>query len=373
MGLIRAAVSATSSAFGDQFKEFVTCPQVANDVIIQRGDVRYGKGNTNPSEGVISQGSAIVVPEGMAMMIVDNGKIVEFSSEPGTYTWDSSSEPSIFATGLGEGIKKTFQTIGTRITYGGQPAKDQRVYYVNIKMIPGNLFGSQQPEVVSDPLYGSVEITYNGEYAIRVDDPIILVHQLIGANPKDTLRFDDIFVVDGMNMLKSKFAQKVSEAIGVIMLRDHVSFNQIQVHKSEITEEMNHILDQEWHDKYGIVVEDVSLRINASEASRKIVQEMDARVAETTRMSQVYAQNGQGAAMAESMKAMQTAAGNESGAMGGVVGVGMVGQVSNNLVAGAAALQTPTSSNGEVSIKYCPNCGAPGKGNFCTQCGTKLN
>ena len=219
MGLIKAAISATSSAFGDQFKEFIECPTVANDVIIQRGIVKHGEGNKNYTEGVISNGSTIAVPQGMAMMIVDNGKIVEFSAEPGTYTWETSSEPSIFTGGLGEGLINTFKTIGTRFTYGGQEAKDQRVYFVNIKVIPGNTFGSSQPETVADPVYGSVEITYNGEYAIKITDPIVLVNNVIGANPKDTLTYDDIFKnQDGRNMLKSKFAEKVSVAIANIKI-----------------------------------------------------------------------------------------------------------------------------------------------------------
>ena len=110
MGLIRAAVSSVRSGLGDQFKEFVTCPEMDKNVIIQRGKVEHGKGNKNFSEGVISNGSGIVVPEGMAMMIIDNGEIKEFTSEAGTYTYDTSSEPSIFVGNLGEGIKNTIKT-----------------------------------------------------------------------------------------------------------------------------------------------------------------------------------------------------------------------------------------------------------------------
>ena len=183
MGLIKAATSAISSGFGDQFKEFVSCPTVDNNVIIQRGEVSHGDGNKNPSDGVISNGSGIAVPEGMAMMIVENGKIVEFSAEPGTFTWDSSSEPSIFYGSLGTNILESIKTIGQRITFGGQTAKDQRVYYINIKNIMGNTFGSSQPETIFDPVYNSVEITYNGEYAIKVVDPVVLVNNVIGANP----------------------------------------------------------------------------------------------------------------------------------------------------------------------------------------------
>ena len=206
MGLLKAFTSSASSILGDQFKEYVECPQIENDVIIQRGLVKHGEGNKNYTEGVISNGSTIAVPEGMAMMIVDNGKIVEFSAEPGTYTWDTSSEPSVFTGGFFKGIGESIKTFGSRFTYGGQPAKDQRVYYVNIKVIAGNTFGSQQPETIFDPVYGSVEITYNGEYSIKVEDPVILVSNMIGANPKDTLTYDDIFKTNGENILKSRFA-----------------------------------------------------------------------------------------------------------------------------------------------------------------------
>ena len=107
MGLIKALSGATTSALGDQFKEFVTCPTIAKNVIIQKGVVNHGEGNKNPSEGIISNGSTIAVPQGMAMMIIDNGEIKEFTAEAGTFYYDTSSEPSIF-TGGGTGtISKT--------------------------------------------------------------------------------------------------------------------------------------------------------------------------------------------------------------------------------------------------------------------------
>ena len=419
MGLIKAALGSVNQVIGDQFKEFITCPPVQNDVIVQRGTVQHGDANTTFTEGVISNGSGIAVPEGMAMMIVDNGKVVEFSAEPGTYTWDSSSEPSIFTGGLGKGIVDTIKTIGSRITFGGQTAKDQRVYFVNIKLIPGLTFGSPQPETVFDPVYGSVEITYNGEYAIRVDDPVVLVSNVVGANPKDTLTFDDIFVSEGRNMLKGKFAQKVSEAISNIMTMHNVSFNRIQSYKSDVTDQMNQILDSDWHQKYGIIVEDVTLRINATEEARKIIQEADAEISKTTRMGQVYSNNMGGTMAAATAEAMKNAAGNPNGAMMGFMGMNM-GQMQGvnvmNSVAGmpnngqatqpnmeqpmpgtvfAGAVQTPAEAPQEAPAaepvepvaeptevaepatqaagSFCPSCGAAASGNFCTNCGQKLN
>ena len=418
MGLIKALTSATSSALGDQFKEFISCPTVANDVLIQRGIVQHGEGNKNFTDGVISNGSTIAVPQGMAMMIIDNGEIKEFTAEPGTFTWDTSTEPSIFTGGLGQGILNTFKTLGKRFTYGGQEAKDQRVYFVNIKTIVGNTFGSAQPETIYDPVYGSVEITYNGEYAIKVADPVIFVNNIIGANPKDTITFDDAFKVDGKNMLKSKFAQKVSEAISNIMVTHNVSFNRIQAYKGDVTDQMNKILDEEWTQKYGIVVEDVALRINASEESRRIVQEMDADVARTTRMGQVYSDNMVGTMAAASAEAMKGAANNEGGAMMGFMGMNLANMQANNVMGtaaqvagtqpaqpasapqptpgtvfgGVAPVQTPAVTFEEPVLpvsteaaapapaapsapvaKFCPNCGVQATGNFCSQCGTKLN
>ena len=421
MGLIKALTSATSSALGDQFKEFISCPTVANDVLIQRGIVQHGEGNKNFTDGVISNGSTIAVPQGMAMMIIDNGEIKEFTAEPGTFTWDTSTEPSIFTGGLGQGILNTFKTLGKRFTYGGQEAKDQRVYFVNIKTIVGNTFGSAQPETIYDPVYGSVEITYNGEYAIKVADPVIFVNNIIGANPKDTITFDDAFKTDGKNMLKSKFAQKVSEAISNIMVMHNISFNRIQAYKGDVTDQMNKILDEEWTQKYGIVVEDVALRINASEESRRIVQEMDADVARTTRMGQVYSDNMVGTMAAASAEAMKGAANNEGGAMMGFMGMNLANMQANNVMGtaaqvagtqpaqaapapqsapgtvfgGVAPVQTPAVTFEEPVLpasteaaapapaaptapaapvaKFCPNCGVQATGNFCSQCGTKLN
>jgi membrane protease subunit (stomatin/prohibitin family) len=403
MGLIKALTSSTSSSLGDQFKEFVECPQVDNDVIIQRGIVNHGAGNKNYTEGVISNGSTIAVPQGMAMMIIDNGKIVEFTAEAGTYTWDSSSEPSIFTGGLGKGIVNTFKTIGSRFTYGGQAARDQRVYFVNIKTIPGLTFGSPQPETLFDPVYGSVEITYNGEYAIKVDDPIILVNNIIGANPKDTLTFDDIFTSEGRNILKGRFAQKVSEAISTIMTIHNVSFNRIQSYKSDITDQMNQILDADWHEKYGIIVEDVTLRINATDEARKIIQEMDADVARTTRMGEVYSNNMTGTMAAATADSMKNASNNPNGAMMGFMGMNMsqnqgsniMGTVAKidsnqpqastesqstpmpgsifNIVDSAPAPSTTEQQSTPSAPAFCPNCGTPSNGgNFCGNCGYKL-
>ena len=383
MGLIAAALSAATTTVGDQFKEVVSCPEVDNNVIIQRGVVSHGSGNMVYSEGVISKGSKIIVPQGMAMMIIDNGQIVEFTDTPGDYSWDSSTEPSVFAGNLGKSIVDSIKTIGKRITYGGQSAKDQRVYYVNIKTLPAITYGSQQPEVIMDPVYGSVEVTYNGEFNIKVDDPVILVNTMLGANPKDTLTFDDIFSTEGRNILKSKFAQKISEAINGVMTENNIPFNRIQGQRSAIADKMNTLLNADWHEKYGIVVDrEVTININASEEAKAQIREIDKvrgmANAESERvgiMSDAYSKNLQGAMAAAAGEAMIHAANNENGAMGGFVGMGMANAgtqmaagMINNLPGKEANTSTGTAS------RFCSNCGAPASDSakFCTQCGQQL-
>ena len=379
MGLIAAALSAATTTIGDQFKEVVSCPEVDNNVIIQRGVVSHGSGNMVHSEGVISKGSKIIVPQGMAMMIIDNGQIVEFTDTPGDYSWDSSTEPSIFSGNLGKSIVDSIKTIGKRITYGGQSAKDQRVYYVNIKTLPAIPYGSQQPETIMDPVYGSVEVTYNGEFNIKVDDPVILVNTMLGANPKDTLTFDDIFSSEGRNILKSKFAQKISEAINDVMTVNNISFNRIQGQRSAIADKMNTLLNADWHEKYGIVVDrEVTININASEEAKAQIREIDKvrgmAHAESERvgiMSDAYSKNLQGSMAAAAGEAMIHAADNPNGAMGGFVGMGMA-NAGTQMAAGM--INNLPGKEAQTASKFCSNCGAPASDNakFCTQCGQQL-
>lgn len=403
MGLIKAFTEGLSSSFGDQFKEFVVCPNTNKNVLIQRGEVRHGDGNRKPTEGVISNGSKIVVPQGMAMMLIENGAIKEFSAEPGEYTWDSGSEPSIFTGGFFKGIADTFRTAGKRFTYGGMAPTDQRVYYVNLLAIPGNKFGSPQPKKITDEKYGMLEVTFFGEYAFQVKDPIILVQNVVGTNPKDTITYEE--VVGGQ--LKSKFVEQITQAITIVMRKHKVSFGDIGMYGGDISNEMNTILDESWRQQYGLEITDVALAdINLTEDSMKRVSRID----DATIFSNPNLQSG---LMAQaSAEAMQTAAGNESGAMMGFMGMNMANQSGTNMMGTvnqnvSQTYQAPIynqpepgtifshpemkiTSTEELEKKedvlveenkqinnipnFCPNCGTKTTGsNFCGNCGQKLN
>lgn len=384
MGLIKAVTSSVSSGFGDQFKEFIECPQIANNVLIQRGKVNHGEGNKNPEEGIITKGSQIVVPEGMAMMVVDNGAIADFSAEPGIYTYEQSSEPTVFDGGFFKGVKDTIKTIGRRITYGGQPAHDQRVYYVNTKVMLGNKFGSPQPKKITDEKYGTLEVTFFGEYAVRVVDPAILIASVIGTNPKDTITFDEVVG----SQLKTKFIEKVTVAISNVMRNKKVSFGDTGLYGSDISDEMNKCLDDSWKKQYGLMVTDVAMGdINLTEESMKRVSRIDdAKIFSDPSMQS-------GLMASASAEAMTQAASNEAGSMMGFMGMGMANQAGANMINAVnqnmqaqntasqiqqAPAQTTTQAqtvvgaaqtNGAATPKFCSNCGSPLTGKFCSNCG----
>ncbi len=376
MGLIKAITSSTSSTFGDQFKEFVTCPSVDKNVLIVRGEVSHGEGNKHPSEGVISNGSKITIPQGWAMMLIDNGKVVEFSSEPGEYVYDTSSEPSIFHGNLGESIVKSIKTLGSRITYGGQTARDQRVYYVNLLNVLGNKFGSPQPKKITDEKYGIIEVTFFGEYSYKVDDPVALVGNVIGANAKDQVTFDEVMG----SQLKNEFVEQITKAITEVMRVKKVSFGDMGMYGSDISDKMNEILSSSWKEKYGIIVTDVAMGdINVTDESLARINKID----DATIFSDAKLQSGlMATASAEALKA---AASNENGAMMGFAGLnmannagaGMMGVANQNAQAQATTNPTPTPDAAVVAgaaPKFCPNCGTPTNGaNFCSNCGKKLN
>lgn len=411
MGLIKALTSSVSSGLGDQFKEFIECPAVDGHVLIQRGIVHHGDGNKNPSEGIITKGSAIVVPEGMAMMVIDNGAITEFVAEPGTFTYDNSTEPTVFDGGFFKGIGDTIKTIGRRITFGGQEAHDQRVYYVNTKVIMGNKFGSPQPKKITDEKYGMLEVTFFGEYAVRVVDPAILVSNVVGTNAKDTITFEDVVGTQ----LKAKFVEQITRAISYVMREKKVSFGDLGLYGGDISDEMNRCLDDSWKQQYGLMITDVALGdVNLTEESMKRVSKID----DAMIFSNPNLQSGLMATA--SADAMTAAASNTAGSMVGFMGMNMAGQAGANMMnavnqnvtgpvtmpetgrpapgevfasaqpaqpatetpasEAAPTTSTPESASQPVTEpeaqpeatpapKFCSNCGAKLTGRFCSNCG----
>ena len=187
MGLIKAGIGALGSTMADQWKEFFYCEALDKDIMVVKGRKRVSgrSSNTKGNNNIITNGSGIAVADGQCMMIVEQGKIVEVCAEPGEYTYDTSTEPSIFSGDLGDSIKATFQTIGRRFTFGGDTARDQRVYYFNTKELIGNKFGTPNPipfRVVDRNIGLDIDVSVrcSGVYSYRISNPLLFYTNVCG-------------------------------------------------------------------------------------------------------------------------------------------------------------------------------------------------
>ena len=381
MGLIKAAAGAAGGTLADQWKEFFYCDSLDNDTLMVRGKKRTSgrSSNTKGHENVITNGSGIAVADGQCMMIVDQGKIVEVCAEPGEYTYDMSSEPSIFCGNLGEGIKATFQTIGKRFTFGGDTAKDQRVYYFNTKEITDNKFGTANPvwfRVVDKRinLDKDIEIRCNGIYSFRITDPLLFYTNL-GGNVTDCYEKEQI-----APQLKTEFVNALQPAFAKIAELE-IRPSQIPAHSMEIGDAMNEVLTKKWSELRGISI--VSVAFNPV-----TMKDEDAEAIKQAQNTAMYTDPSMMAAtlgMAQA-EAMKTAAGNPNGAMMGFMGMNMASGMN-----GGANLQGLYNQGAErqqqmqaqqmqeqpvqtqppqAAGSWTCSCGTVNQGKFCTNCGT---
>ena len=371
MGLIKAIKGAVGSALADQWKEFFYCEALSADVLVAKGSKRISgrSSNTKGSDNIISSGSGIAVADGQCMLIVEQGRVVEVCAEPGEYTFDKSTEPSIFAGDLGDSIMDTFQAIGRRIGYGGDTGKDQRVYYINTKEIMGNKFGTPSPilfEVVNKRIGMSrtVNVRCNGVYSYTISDPLIFYTKVCG-NVKGQFTRDQID-----EQLKSEFISALQPAFGALAEQE-LRPAQLPGKVNELKKAMNDALKADWAENRGITVETIALnpiRLN-DEDLKKITEMEDAAT---------YGQNAfmMGGLMANATaNAMETAAGNAAGAMTGFMGMNMAG---NAMGCGFQTAQT-FYNMGVQQAQAAPaapaqggwncTCGAVNTGKFCAECG----
>lgn len=187
MGLIKAGIGALGGVLADQWKEFFYCEALDMDTLVVKGQKRVSgrSSNTKGSDNIISNGSGIAVADGQCMIIVEQGKVVEVCAEPGQFTYDASTEPSIFSGKLGDSLKQTFQTIGKRFTYGGDTGKDQRVYYFNTKELIDNKFGTPNPipfRVVDSKIGLDIDVSVrcSGVYSYKIADPLLFYTNVCG-------------------------------------------------------------------------------------------------------------------------------------------------------------------------------------------------
>ena len=402
MGLIMAAIGAAAGTMADQWKEYFYCEALPDEVLMVKGQkVVTGRGqNTKGNDNIITAGSGIAVADGQTMIIVEDGAIIEVCNRPGRYTFELGT-PSLFADGkLGTKIKQTFQQIGQRITYGGDPGKDQRIYYFNTKQISNNLFGT--PEVVPFRVVDSkigldvdVSIKCSGMYTFQIVDPLLFYTNICG-NQATEYRRDTI-----APRMKAEFIDALTPAFSTLSDME-IRPNQIPGKKSELKNAVNAALADTWGKNMGIEVIEVAIKaLNLPKEDQEMIkqaqQEGQKLFMEGRRMS-MYADPtmAAGGLVAAQGDAMRAAGSNAAGAMTGFMGVNMAqnagGMNAQQLFAmgqqqAAPAADSWTCSCGTTNTsKFCQNCGTPkpapaaadgwtcscgtvNQGKFCQNCG----
>ena len=369
MGLIRAGLNAAGGVLADQWKEFFSCEAIPEGVLALKGRKSGGRRGVNNkgSDNVITTGSVILVADGQCMMIVDQGKIVEFAAEPGEYTYDASTSPSIFCGNLGEGVAKSFNEFGRRFTFGGEPPKDQRIYYFNTKELTGNKYGTPSPvpfRVVDNNIGLDTDIGLRcfGVFSYRICDPMLFYKNVCG-NISDAYTRDRL---DGQ--LRSELLGALGMAFGRISEMG-IRYSALQMHTMELADTLNDVLSKKWREKRGLEIVDIGISsLTPVEEDAKRIQQLQSASAFRTPQqaaSQLFS------AQAE---AMRTAAGNAGGAALGFMGMNVAQQAGGNAAqlyqmgqqqAAAAPAPAPAANSWKCS------CGATVTGKFCTECGAK--
>ncbi|MBE6637521.1 MAG: SPFH domain-containing protein [Ruminococcaceae bacterium] len=368
MGLIKAGLGAIGGTLADQWKEFFYCDALDRDVLVAKGRKRVSgrSSNTKGNDNIISSGSGIAVADGQCMIIVEQGKVVEVCAEPGQFTYDRSSEPSIFAGSLGQSILDTFKTIGKRFTYGGDTGKDQRIYYFNTKEIMDNKFGTPNPipfRVVDSKIGLDIDVSVrcSGIYSYVIADPLLFYTNVCGNVEREYTR-DEID-----SQLKTEFISALAPAfarLSALELRP----NQIASHSTDIEIAMNEQLTKKWGELRGLKVKSVAM-------NPVTLPEEDAELIKQAQRTAIMRDPTMAAAtlVGAQADAMRAAAENSGGAMTGFMGMGMAMNSGNlnaqNLYAMGQqqASQTPTVAKDGW---YC-SCGETVTGNFCPNCGAK--
>ena len=371
MGLIKAGIGAVGSVLADQWKEFFYCDALPSDVLVRKGQKRISgrSSNTKGSDNIISNGSGIAVADGQCMIIVEQGKIVEVCAEPGEFTYNSSTEPSIFAGSLGESIKETFKAIGKRFTYGGDTGKDQRIYYFNTKEIMGNKFGTPSPilfEVVNKNIGFSktVNIRCNGVYSYYITDPL-LFYTKVCSNVEYEFTRDEID-----ETLKTEFVSQLQNAFGILSQQE-LRPAQIPAKVNELRAAMNESLRYEWIESRGITVGKIALNpINLSAEDMKAISQMEDSASYGSNAAMMA-----GRMMNATANAMETAAGNSAGAMTGFMGMGMAGGTMGGGFNAAQQFyqmgqQQQQANPAPAADGWKCSCGSVNTGKFCTECGS---
>ena len=368
MGLIRAALGSAGGVLADQWKEYFYCEAIPTNILAVKGQKRTSgrSSNTRGSDNIISNGSVIAVADGQCMIIVEQGKVVDLCAIPGEYTYDTSTEPSLFSGDLSENIGAVFSNIGKRFTFGGEAPKDQRVYYFNTKELTGNKYGTPSPvpfRVVDQRAGIDIDISLRcfGEYSYRITNPMLFYANVCGNvdTAYDRREIEGQLKTELLTALQPAFA-RISEM--------GIRYSALPGHTQELSEVLNQVLSAKWRDLRGLEIVSLGVSsVKASEEDEQMIKEMQRNAAfmDPTRAAAHL--------VGAQASAMQSAAQNQgAGPAMAFMGMNMAGNAGGvNAQSLYQIGQQQAAAAPAASGWVCPSCGAQATGKFCPECGAK--
>ena len=351
MGLIQAAIGAIGGTLADQWQDFYTVPDglaptAALFSAVPRGQNAGRGSNTRGSEGVITNGSRIIVPEGYGLVLMQDGAITGFAAQPGAYVWNSEAQDSQSIFAGNDIVSSLITTSWERFKFGGRPGAQQRAYFVTLKELPNNRFGTQS-EIYWDDAYMNAQVgaITRGTYTLRIIDPILFIKAFVPATYLQPGRVFDFTDIDN-----DAAAQLFNEVVGSLAPAFSMYTNdpskgnritRIQQDSIGFARSLAAAVEQnyQWSSARGLtIVATAIVSIEYDEMTRELLRNVQ-------RADALSGQRGN-SNMQASVAAGFEAAGENAGP-GGIIGMGMAGGA-----AGLGGLQQPVPQQGYPQQGY---------------------
>lgn len=399
MGIIKAIGTAISGSLADQWLEVIEAGEMGDQTVFTTG-VKIRKGsNTKGTVDTVSNGSVIHVYPNQFMMLVDGGKVVDYTAEEGYYTVNNSSLPSLFNGQFGDALKESYQ----RVKYGGSTPTVQKVFFINLQEIKGIKFGTRNPINYFDLFYNAeLFLRAHGTYSIKVTDPLKFYGEAI---PKNRSRVE----IQSINeQYLSEFLEALQSSINQ-MSADGIRISYVASKGRELGKYMSNVLDEDWKQMRGMEIQSVGIvSISYDEESQKLINMRN----QGAMLSDPSVREGyvQGAIA----RGMEAAGSNANGSMAGFMGMGVGMNTAGSYMAGVSNMnfqqmqmnqgqqpygqtgynqqpsggygqnfgsqpsgygdqrgngQMPNSGSAQAGTWTC-SCGATNTGKFCSECGS---
>lgn len=322
MGIVRAIGQAIGGGFADTWLEVVEPENMGDHTVFTKGVLTRKGENKKGTDNTVSDGSVIHVYDNQFMLLVDGGKVVDYTAEPGYYTVNNSSMPSMFNGQLGESIKESFN----RIKFGGQTPTKQQVFFINLQEIKGIKFGTRNPINYFDSFYNAeLFLRAHGTYSIKIINPLQFYQEAIPRN-KDHVEIEEI-----NEQYMAEFLEAMQSAINQ-MSADGQRISFVTSKARELGKYMSTILDEEWNQTRGMEIQAVGIAsVSYDEESQRLINLRN----EGAMLSDPTIREGyvQGAVA----RGMEAAGSNANGSMAGFMGMGMAMNAGGNFMGAAGA------------------------------------